>query len=130
MENFLKLDQQLQVLECELVRTLWVEYHRDINLCGKQLFWVISMASLPALFETSLPKLLELVSVLFPSEVLLLWELLFCQLEWVPSLLFIVCERQIVYAHEFCVVHVGSLPPVVQPRTFLPLTDCMFFFSD
>ena len=78
----------------------------------------------------SLIKLFDLVSILFPCEVLLLRELLFCHLEWVPSLLFIVCERNILRtlaAHEF---HNSGLVPFVQPGKLLPLTDCVFFFGN
>ena len=91
------------------------------------------MAFIPILCvvaTTSLPKLIELVSIFFPSEVLLLRELLFCHLEWVPSLLLIVRERPIVYAHALHHQHEVSLPPVVQPRMLLPSKDCKFFFGD
>ena len=109
-----------------------MEFRRDIDLCVKQCLWLSSIFW--TIFKTGVIspiKVLDLVSVLVPCEVLSLREMLFCFLEWVPfEMFFTVCERNILRTLAAHNIHIAGLVPFLQPGKLLPLTDCMFFFGN
>ena len=85
LESCLQTMKQLNVFEGESVGSLRMQFHQDIDLCGQQVFWVLTLAPLFDLSVALLPELLEKASKLFLAEVLwLLWKLLFCYLKRVP----------------------------------------------